>query len=64
MAETEIIDEVYEETIKQLCVVLFQELTQYADSPPRQEGVERRFHSSLKAAKVARDRAKALLEGG
>ena len=63
MTLTETVDRVYEDTLRQLCTALFQELIQPDATEKYYASAERRFANGLKAAAFARDRTMILIEG-
>lgn len=63
MTLAETVDKVYEETIRQICVELFQNLIQPDAAEKYYASAEKRFARGLQAAAFARDRAMILIEG-
>lgn len=61
MTESEIIDKVYRDIIEQEAIVLFRELMNDDQHNDWHQKAELRFSVALKAAAVARERAKALI---
>jgi hypothetical protein len=60
MSEAKIVDEVYENTVEQICTQLFSALIN-PNNAPNYQNAERNFQTSLRRAREIRERAKQLL---